>query len=163
MNKRLPLLTLTMLILSSVILLIAGCAQQPFIEPTPIPTLAPATLPATTPTEAAAVEDIAPTAATEGGAAAEETPPADETDLVGAGAQVFEQTCAVCHNLTTETKVGPGLSGLFDKETLPNGNPVNDENLAEWITNGGGAMPAMPLTGDQLAAVVAFLKEATQQ
>jgi mono/diheme cytochrome c family protein len=81
---------------------------------------------------------------------------------VQAGEQVFEANCAVCHNLTAETKVGPGLAGLFEREQLPNGNPVTDENLREWIANGGGAMPAVPLSQDELAQVIAFLHEATQ-
>jgi mono/diheme cytochrome c family protein len=86
-----------------------------------------------------------------------------EADLAAAGGAAFEQFCAVCHNLTAEAKVGPGLAGLFDREQLPNGNPVTEENLQEWILTGGGAMPGQPLTSEQLAAVVAYLKEATQQ
>ena len=81
---------------------------------------------------------------------------------VQAGQQVFEKNCAVCHNLTAETKVGPGLAGLFEREQLPNGNPITDENLREWITNGGGAMPPVPLAEDELTQVIAFLHEATQ-
>ena len=124
----------------------AGCGQQPDIAPTPIPTLAPATLPAATPTPAVSVEGE----------------PTSPVDPVEAGGQVFEETCAVCHSLTEETKVGPGLAGLFDRDQLPNGNPVNEENLKEWIVTGGGAMPGLPLTEEQLEAVVAFLQEATQ-
>ena len=124
-----------------------ACGQQPALEPTPIPTLAPATLPAAT---------TAPEATTGG-------EPSSPEDLVQAGSQQFEQNCAVCHNLTTEMKVGPGLAGLFDLDQLPNGNPVNDENLKSWILSGGGAMPGVPLTEEQLNAVVAFLKDATQQ
>jgi hypothetical protein len=60
-------------------------------------------------------------------------------------------------------KVGPGLTGLFDREALPNGNLVNEENLAEWITNGGGAMPGVALADDQMAALIAFLIESTEQ
>jgi mono/diheme cytochrome c family protein len=122
----------------------AACGQQPAVEPTSIPTLAPATLPVAT---------TAPEATTGGG----------PEDLVQAGSQVFEQNCSVCHNLTTETKVGPGLAGLFDFDQLPNGNPVNEENVKAWILSGGGAMPGVPLTEEQLNAVVAFLKDATQQ
>ncbi len=125
----------------------AGCGQQPSIAPTPIPTLAPATLPAATPTQPVS-------------AGGEATSPVDPVE---AGRQVFEQNCAVCHNLTTELKVGPGLAGLFDRDQLPNGNPINEENLKGWILSGGGAMPGLPLTEEQLQAVVAFLKEATQQ
>src|SRR5438309_1385739 len=37
--------------------------------------------------------------------------------------------CAVCHNAdSTETKIGPGLKGLFKREKLVNGKPVNEAN-----------------------------------
>jgi mono/diheme cytochrome c family protein len=111
-----------------------ACGQEAAVEPTPIPTEAPA-------------------ATTEGGS----------EDLVQTGSDLFQQDCSGCHNLTTETKVGPGLAGLFDLEQLPNGNPVNEENVKAWILSGGGAMPGISLTEAQLNAVVAFLKDATQQ
>ena len=143
MNKRLALMIV-------VILCAAGCGPQPLpLAPTSIPTLAPATLPAPLPTEPAAPVEPGETAPTTGG----------EGD---AGKQVFEQTCAACHNLTGEAKVGPGLAGLYDRDMLPNGNPVDDENLGVWIRTGGGAMPGLPLTDEQLSDVVAFLREATQ-
>jgi mono/diheme cytochrome c family protein len=144
MKKHLISLIVICLVLGT--LSVTGCGQQPDIAPTPIPTLAPATLPAATPTSAVSTEGE----------------PTSPVDPVEAGSQVFEQSCAVCHNLTAEMKVGPGLAGLFDKDQLPNGNPVNEENLKEWIVTGGGAMPGLPLIEEQLEAVVAFLKEATQ-
>ena len=151
--KRLTLLTVALV---AVVLFAIGCAYQPDVPPTPIPTLAPATMPPPPPTQPAASGEAIASPAPEGGTTG-------ATDLVAAGSQVFEQTCAVCHNLSTETKVGPGLAGLFDLQQLPNGNPVNIENLKQWIVTGGGAMPGQPLTDEQLAAVVAFLQDATQQ
>jgi mono/diheme cytochrome c family protein len=144
MNTRWSLVVLALFALG---LFIVGCAQQPYDPPTPIPTLAPATLPAVTPTEPAAAEGAAPTA----------------VEPTAEGVQLFEQNCSVCHSLTSETIVGPGLAGLFDRDSLPNGNPVNDENLQEWIRVGGGAMPGFRLPDDQLAALIAFLKEATKE
>jgi len=82
-----------------------------------------------------------------------------ETDL---GQQAFEAYCSVCHNLNAEQKIGPGLAGLFAKDVLPNGNPVTDENLKGWILSGGWAMPSIPVPGEELAALVVFLQEATQ-
>jgi mono/diheme cytochrome c family protein len=144
-----------------------SCAQQPYNPPTPIPTLPPATLPVLMPTEAATSDETAPTAAAEGDEAiptpVEEATTVSETDMIDTGAGVFQQYCVGCHNLTAETKVGPGLAGIFGKEQLPNGQPVNEENLKEWIAMGGGAMPGIPLTDEQLAAVVAFLQDATEQ
>jgi mono/diheme cytochrome c family protein len=133
-----------------VVLLIVACGPQPLPEePTPIPTLPPATLPVSEATEPPAQTGPAPTEGDGGG-------------LVEAGQQVFQQNCAACHNLTAEAKVGPGLAGIFQKETLPNGSTMNEENLGEWILQGGGAMPPVPLNDDQLDQVIAFLKEATQ-
>jgi mono/diheme cytochrome c family protein len=152
MVKRLTLLTVALV---AIVLFAIGCAYQPAVPPTPIPTLAPATMPPAPPTQPAASGEGTPSPASEGGTSG-------AADLVTAGGQVFEQNCSVCHNLTAETKVGPGLAGLFGRQQLPNGNPVNEENLKEWIVTGGGAMPGLPLTAEQLAAVVAFLQDATQ-
>jgi hypothetical protein len=54
------------------------------------------------------------------------------------------------------------LAGLFDRDVLPNDQPMSDENLAEWITTGGGAMPGLPLSDGELGQLIAFLREATQ-
>ncbi len=140
MNKLLALCIL-------ILLLVVGCGPQPLpVAPTPIPTLAPATLPVTMPTEPTTPGETTPAA----GGAGE------------AGAQIFEKNCSICHNLTAETKVGPGLAGLFSRSQLPNGNAVNEENLKGWIRSGGGAMPGFALPDDQLMALIAFLKDATQ-
>jgi mono/diheme cytochrome c family protein len=150
MNKGLAFLLL-LLALS----LLAGCGPQPLpFAPTPIPTLAAATLPAIVPTQPAAAGEGVPTAVVEGEMA-------DGAALVAAGGQVFDQNCLLCHNLTAEAKVGPGLAGIFAQDRLPNGTPVNDENLKAWIRAGSGAMPGIALPDDQLEALLAFLKEAT--
>ena len=157
MKRPLALLILALLMVS---LLAAACGAQPYDPPTPIPTLPPATLPAEMPTEAPAaaatpVEETAGTAAPTEAAAGGE-------DALAAGSQVFEQNCAACHNLTAEAKVGPGLAGLFEIDQLPNGQPLNDENLREWIRNGGGAMPGIPLTAEQMDVLIPYLRDATQ-
>lgn len=145
MNKR---LAVNLAIVITIALLVAACGPQPLPqEPTPIPTLAPATLPAAMATEPSP-----------GG----EATPGDSGGLAEAGRQVFDQNCASCHSLTDETRVGPGLAGLFDRQQLPNGEPLNDENLRVWIRNGGGAMPGISLNDADMDAVVAFLKDATQ-
>lgn len=141
-------LTLVLAVVLTLVLLVSACGPQPLPEePTPIPTLAPATLPAATATEAEP-----------GG----EATPGDGGGLVEAGQQVFEQNCSSCHALTDETRVGPGLAGLFDLQELPNGEAMNEENLRVWIRNGGGAMPGIPLNDDDMDAVIAFLRDATQ-
>ncbi len=144
MNFGLNLLIIVLLLLA------AGCAgpQTLSLKPTPIPTLIPATLPpqpTATPPSTPATEAPPPTPAT--------------TDQ---GADLFNDNCSFCHDLGAETKVGPGLAGVFDRDKLPNGQPVNDDALKEWIRTGGGAMPGIPLQDDELEALIAFLKEATK-
>lgn len=89
-----------------------------------------------------------------------------------AGKQVFNAPCAVCHNTTAEAKVGPGLLGIFQKDKLPNGKPVNDENVTEWIKKGSttykkeGA-PFMPpyenqVNDAQIKDLIAYLKTLTK-
>jgi cytochrome c len=76
------------------------------------------------------------------------------------GKDVFDQ-CSVCHNADSdETKVGPGLKGLFKMDKLVNGKPVTEANVREIINNGGNGMPSY---ADQLSEqdkndVIAYLK-----
>jgi cytochrome c2 len=76
------------------------------------------------------------------------------------GKEVFDQ-CSVCHNAdSTETKVGPGLKGLFKMDKLVNGKPVTEANVREMINTGGNGMPAY---SDQLSDqdkndLIAYLK-----
>lgn len=129
---------------------LVGCTgPQPLPEaPTPIPTLIPATLPPA-PVVGDATEEVSEVAAS-GDAAVE------------AGQEIWEQNCVLCHNLTTEKKVGPGLAGLWNRTELPSGKPFSEENLVAWIKAGGGAMPGFGSLSDQeLSALVSFLGEAT--
>jgi mono/diheme cytochrome c family protein len=89
--------------------------------------------------------------------------------VLAVGKQVFDVNCAGCHNLDATPKRGPGLAGLFSLPNLPNGKPVTDENVADWIHTGGSGLagyPPMPprpqVQGDQLTALIAYLKEATK-
>lgn len=95
-------------------------------------------------------------------------PPCAADDLVCMGKGVFSGPCAACHNITAETKVGPGLLGIFSKPNLPNGKPINDANVTEWIKLGSATYkkegaPFMPpygtqLSDDQIKQVIAYLK-----
>jgi len=75
--------------------------------------------------------------------------------------QAAFDNCAVCHNAdSTDTKVGPGLKGLFKRDKLVNGKPVNEDNVKALITEGSGAMPPF---GDSISAedksnIIAYLK-----
>jgi mono/diheme cytochrome c family protein len=77
------------------------------------------------------------------------------------GKSVFEDNCAVCHNAdNTEAKMGPGLKGLFKRDKLKNGKPVNDANVMAQIENGGNGMPAYKdlISDTEKANVLAYLK-----
>jgi cytochrome c2 len=76
------------------------------------------------------------------------------------GKEVFDQ-CSVCHNSDSEErKMGPGLKGLFKREKLVNGKPVNEANVRALINTGGNGMPAFAdlLSEDERDNVIAFLK-----
>ncbi|KPL86743.1 cytochrome c [Herpetosiphon geysericola] len=112
-------------------------------------------------------------------------PPLDDA-VAEAGKQTFNVYCISCHSKTDASGTGPGLAGLFGETgtkafgtTLPNGNPVNDENVLDWITNGGGgpgvgpdpqdgaSYGAMPpqgqiLSEDKILEVIAYLKTLTR-
>jgi len=77
------------------------------------------------------------------------------------GKEVFESNCSVCHNSdSTETKVGPGLKGLFKKAALTNKKKVTDVNVREVINMGGNGMPSYSdmLTAAEKSDVLAYLK-----
>lgn len=76
------------------------------------------------------------------------------------GKETFEQ-CAVCHNTDTdERKMGPSLKGLFKREKLVNGKPVNADNVKALINSGGNGMPSYAdmLSDEEKDNVIAYLK-----
>jgi cytochrome c len=79
---------------------------------------------------------------------------------VAKGKDVFDQ-CSVCHNAdSTETKVGPGLKGLFKMDKLVNGKPVTEANVRDFINTGGNGMPsyADQLSDQDKNDIIAYLK-----
>jgi len=145
-----------------VVMLLAACNPQPLpVPPTPIPVLVPATLPMEVAVAAALDASGETPAAPFQRGTAEVASPAGSPD-VALGKQEFEAKCSICHNLTAESKVGPGLAGTFAKSALPNGKAPDDTGLGEWILEGGGSMPGVPLGDEELAALIAYLKEATE-
>jgi cytochrome c len=76
------------------------------------------------------------------------------------GKEVFDQ-CSVCHNADSEeTKVGPGLKGLFKHEKLKNGKAVNEANVRAMINEGGNGMPSYSdqLSDPDKSNLIAYLK-----
>jgi len=77
------------------------------------------------------------------------------------GGEVFADRCAFCHySDSTDGKVGPGLKGILQRETLPtSGWPATEENLRRQLKTPFEAMPAFEdLTPEQVDAVVVYLK-----
>ena len=76
------------------------------------------------------------------------------------GKETFQQ-CAVCHNAdSTEKKMGPGLKGLFSRETMTNGKKPTEANVRAKIDEGGNGMPAYKemLSDDEKDDLIAYLK-----
>ena len=76
------------------------------------------------------------------------------------GKEVFDQ-CSVCHNSDSEeTKVGPGLKGLFKHDKLKNGKAVTVDNVKAMINTGGNGMPSYAdlLSEQEKTDVIAYLK-----
>ncbi len=77
------------------------------------------------------------------------------------GERVFNMQCAVCHNAhSTEALHGPGLAGLYHRQTLPSGIPLTDEHVRQNIIHGRAMMPPFGnvLDEQQINDVIAYLK-----
>jgi mono/diheme cytochrome c family protein len=79
------------------------------------------------------------------------------------GKEIFQDYCFLCHDRTSERvkPLGPSLNGLFKRERLIVGKPVNEANVTEVIKT--GPTPSMPafryaLTDQQIGDLVEFLK-----
>lgn len=107
---------------------------------------------------------------------------------VSQGQLVFtNKGCNGCHNMSSEKSAAqaPGLGGLFQPggtqaygEQLPNGKPVNDENVKDWILKGSvpyqnehipskdgeqyGVMPGIQITDEEYEALSVWLKAHNQ-
>ncbi len=96
-----------------------------------------------------------------GAFAADDTKGAAKGDAAK-GKDGFESNCSVCHNAdTTDSKVGPGLKGLFKRDTLANKKKVNEANVTAMINEGSPAgMPGFAdlLTSTEKADIIAYLK-----
>ena len=82
-------------------------------------------------------------------------------DPVAEGDMVFQQNCSACHFTDSrETKIGPGLKGLFKDEKLPaSGRPVSEENIRKQMDEPFDKMPSFAhLPPEQVDALIAYLK-----
>ena len=77
------------------------------------------------------------------------------------GKDLFTANCSGCHFPDRkDTKVGPGLLGLFKNPKLPkSGRPTSGKNVRETIVNGGEKMPPFKhLKEQEIKALVDYLK-----
>jgi len=86
----------------------------------------------------------------------------DDSHALG-GSEVFEKKgCVQCHFTDSrETKIGPGLKGLFGRDKLPvSGREVTEENVKRQLKTPYDDMPSFAdrLTEEQRDRLVAYLK-----
>ncbi len=77
------------------------------------------------------------------------------------GNDLFTANCSICHyHDRKDTKVGPGLQGLFKNPKLPKtGRPTSEKNIRETVINGGEKMPPFKHLKDQeIKAIINYLK-----
>jgi cytochrome c oxidase subunit II len=76
-------------------------------------------------------------------------------------------TCVTCHTIrgtTAGSRVGPELTHVASRQTIAAGTlPNTREHLGDWIRNSqaikpGNRMPPNPLAGDDLQAVVSYIR-----
>jgi len=97
------------------------------------------------------------------------SPPEPSNPVTLHGRDVFlGSTCVMCHNIQgtdASGSVGPDLTHVAGRRRLAAGTLPNDAvNLAAWIRNPqalkpGTRMPATQLSGEDLAALTAYLSE----
>ena len=76
------------------------------------------------------------------------------------GRRVFEQRCQECHFAYIPRNLhGPSLQGLYKKQAMTSGIPVNDERVRELIVLGRSKMPAFGrvLTEQQVDDLLRYL------
>jgi cytochrome c2 len=86
------------------------------------------------------------------------------SEIVGSvenGAAFYTAKCFSCHYADSEDKkMGPGLKGIFKKETLPyTGFPATVENVEKQLLRPALVMPAFTkMTEQEMADLIAYLK-----
>jgi uncharacterized membrane protein len=84
-----------------------------------------------------------------------------DTSYTVAGAKLFEKKCAFCHLTdSTDTKVGPGLKGLFKGVTMPvSGWPVSADSVQRQLKSPFKQMPSFEsLNSKEVNSLTIYLK-----
>ena len=82
-------------------------------------------------------------------------------ELAQKGSEISNQHCSFRHFTDkTDTKVGPGLLGLFSRENLPaGGKTVSGANIRSLLKTPIRMMPAFTnLSAEQTDALIEYLK-----
>lgn len=86
----------------------------------------------------------------------------EHTHTHGGGALFQSKGCSQCHFTDSrDTKIGPGLKGLFARETLPaSGRAATEENVRTQLKTPYKNMPSYAdrLTGAQRDLLIQYLK-----
>ena len=81
------------------------------------------------------------------------------------GEEIYYMRCWICHNdytTTAEPGAAPTLRDLYKKESLVNGEEVNDQTVAAFIRSGTNRMPAYGpkyFRDADLADLLAYLRD----
>jgi len=85
-----------------------------------------------------------------------------ETPAQTGSALFVEKGCTRCHySGSKDTKMGPGLKGLFSREALPvSGRPANAKNVKKQLQDPYRAMPSFAdhLTEAEINQLIAYLE-----
>ncbi|MFO8031545.1 MAG: c-type cytochrome [Desulfohalobiaceae bacterium] len=84
------------------------------------------------------------------------------TEQAELGADLFQdEGCSQCHYTDSEnTKIGPGLKGLFDRSKLPvSGQTVTEENVRNQLTDPYEDMPSFAdrLKEKEIEDIISYL------
>jgi len=84
-----------------------------------------------------------------------------DTESVVAGAKLFDKSCSFCHFTdNTDTKVGPGLKGFFEREKMSfSGWPASDDGVRRQLKTPFKEMPPFEsLTDEEIKSLTDYLK-----
>jgi len=81
------------------------------------------------------------------------------------GEKIFKKTCTVCHFITDQRKVGPGLKGVYGRDAISGIGTLTEERLHQWLENPRGVktrtrMPTYKVMADPVnrQAMIDFLQ-----